>query len=346
MSIPPADYVLAASYLHRIVRLAALFGVSEEDLLRGLEIRPEDMTDPTKMTTVATAAALAERARRLTGEPGLGVYLGRQMYSPEHGALGFATMSAATLGDALDLLVRYSSIRTNAFAFALTVDGPTAALVVEEFADFGAARDLVLLSLLIGLRHTAVSTLGRERDTTMVELTIPEPSYYERFRRLRPRVMFGCPRNALVFESLLLEASLATAAPASHQLALEQCWRLSETSRAPEIFRGRVGRLILREEGGLRSIGEVAEALQTSTRTLRRRLAAENTTFAAIREEECRERAVFLLRSGKRSTAEVSECVGYANVANFTRAFQRWTGHTPGTYRRSVGEEPPSRPSH
>jgi AraC-like DNA-binding protein len=339
-------YVLAASYLHRLVRLAALYGVTQEKLLEGTDLEPGDLVDPAKMVTVATVRAIAERARTLTGEPSLGVYLGRQAYSPEHGYLGFATMTAPTLGGAVELLLKYSSIRTNAFAFHLAIDGATASLLVEELADFGSARDMVLLALLIGVRHAAVSTLGRERESTTVELSIEEPAYYERFRRLRPRVKFGCSRNAIVFDASLLDTPLVTAAPAAHRLALEQCWRQSETKGTPEIFNDRVGRLVLREEGGLRSIVEVAQAVGISTRTLRRRLAAEGTTFAAIRERECRERAVFLLRSGKRSTAEVSELIGYANVANFTRAFQRWTGHTPGTYRRSGGDDPPSRPSH
>jgi len=34
------------------------------------------------------------------------------------------------------------------------------------------------------------------------------------------------------------------------------------------------------------------------------------------------------------SLKDVAERLGYANVANFMRAFRRWTGQPPGAYRR------------
>jgi AraC-like DNA-binding protein len=37
------------------------------------------------------------------------------------------------------------------------------------------------------------------------------------------------------------------------------------------------------------------------------------------------------------STKDVAERVGYSNVANFMRAFRRWTGQTPAAYRREQG---------
>jgi AraC-like DNA-binding protein len=43
-----------------------------------------------------------------------------------------------------------------------------------------------------------------------------------------------------------------------------------------------------------------------------------------------------LLRSSDLSIETVAERVGYSDVANFTRAFRRWTGSTPAAYRRST----------
>jgi len=33
------------------------------------------------------------------------------------------------------------------------------------------------------------------------------------------------------------------------------------------------------------------------------------------------------------SVKDVASRLGYANIANFTRAFHRWTGHTPSQHR-------------
>jgi len=51
---------------------------------------------------------LSERARTLSGEPGIGFYLGLQKQASMYGFLGFATMSAATLREAIELAVRYT----------------------------------------------------------------------------------------------------------------------------------------------------------------------------------------------------------------------------------------------
>jgi AraC-like DNA-binding protein len=46
------------------------------------------------------------------------------------------------------------------------------------------------------------------------------------------------------------------------------------------------------------------------------------------------ERERELLRSDRRSIDEIAERLGYSDVANFTRAFRRWTGTTPAAHRR------------
>ena len=58
--------------------------------------------------SIATVEKLTERARALTGEPALALYLGLSMRASAHGYLGFAAMSAATVGEALELAARFA----------------------------------------------------------------------------------------------------------------------------------------------------------------------------------------------------------------------------------------------
>ncbi len=96
-----------------------------------------------------------------------------------------------------------------------------------------------------------------------------------------------------------------------------------------------VRRLIART-GGFRTLEEVAERVQMSPRTLRRRLASYGVNFADLIDEERRKEAQLLLQSSDRSLRWVGEQLGYATLPNFVRAFKRWTGQTPAAYRRSV----------
>ncbi|MFM2417452.1 MAG: hypothetical protein RL385_2175, partial [Pseudomonadota bacterium] len=94
-------------------------------------------------------------------------------------------------------------------------------------------------------------------------------------------------------------------------------------------------RSALSAEGGLSlGLSDIAKRLYMSERTLKRRLMAQGTSFAALIEQVRRERATVLLETSDLPLSEVAEQVGYTELANFTRAFRRWTGVTPHRFRR------------
>jgi AraC-like DNA-binding protein len=323
-----------ANHALHLVEFVQRYGFSDRDLLADLGLSRDDLADPQLTVALPDAVALIERARSLTREPALGFYLGLQMSASVHGFLGFAAMSAPTLRDALELTVQYAPIRTTLLALRLDVSATSAALVIEELADFGTARDVVVIALLVGLWKIGNVLLGREVRESHVDFVFPEPDYYTRFKHTNPRARFVRPANRLVFDPSLLDAPLVSADPASLRLARDQCERLldSSASRSPVVER--VRRLVLRRDTGVRSFEELAAVMHLSPRTLRRRLATAKASFSELLEEARRDRALLLLRSPELTPKDVAERVGYSNVANFTRAFRRWTGRTPAAYRR------------
>ncbi|MGB5621878.1 MAG: helix-turn-helix transcriptional regulator, partial [Gammaproteobacteria bacterium] len=78
---------------------------------------------------------------------------------------------------------------------------------------------------------------------------------------------------------------------------------------------------------------EVADRLHLSERSLRRRLAAESTSYRKLLNQvrETLARA-YLLDTGLR-VEEIAERLGYSDAANFSHAFRRWTGTSPGRFR-------------
>lgn len=84
------------------------------------------------------------------------------------------------------------------------------------------------------------------------------------------------------------------------------------------------------------SIEDVAAALRLTPRTLQRRLAAHGLTFRGFRDGLAIEHARWMLTDGC-SIADVAEAVGFADASTFTRAFRRFTGEAPGSYRARHG---------
>lgn len=92
-------------------------------------------------------------------------------------------------------------------------------------------------------------------------------------------------------------------------------------------------------------IGDVAHLLQTSSRTLQRRLNEVGISYSDL-VEHCRSQTACeaLMFSGD-SVQSIAAMLGYRDVSNFSRAFRRWTGKTPRAYRsKSIGQTDNFRP--
>jgi AraC-like DNA-binding protein len=325
-------HVPAVQALH-LVELVRRWGVTPAQLFRGLDLAEEELRDPTRRLGVNALVALVERARALTGEPGLGIYFGLRMQVASHGYLGFAAMTASTVGEALDLATRFAPMLTTALSLRTHRAGNEVSLVIDEEADLGTARDAVLLALLVGVWRSGCTLTARPLDGR-ADLAFPEPPYFERFRPVAPNVRFGASQNRLVFDAAVLEYPFATADPAALQLAREQCERALEALGFDGRLVARVRGSIPKAGGGYRSLDEVAARLKTSPRTLKRKLAAGGTAYSALLDDARLERACRLLEGDGLSLDEVAETLGYSDTANFTRAFRRWTQTTPAAYRK------------
>lgn len=84
---------------------------------------------------------------------------------------------------------------------------------------------------------------------------------------------------------------------------------------------------------GNADVARMARLMGLSVRTLQRRLARENRSFAAVVDDFRCEESVRLLSDPAMPLSRVAGRLGYAEQASFTRAFARWHGTSPGKWR-------------
>ena len=99
-------------------------------------------------------------------------------------------------------------------------------------------------------------------------------------------------------------------------------------------FTAQVRRVILAELADGAEEEAVARALHVSRRTLQRRLADDGTSFRLVLEDLRKELAERYLKDPGNSIVEVAFLLGFSDQSSFHRAFQRWTGASPGRWRR------------
>jgi AraC-like DNA-binding protein len=80
-------------------------------------------------------------------------------------------------------------------------------------------------------------------------------------------------------------------------------------------------------------IETIAETLNSSTRSLQRRLAEEGLTYSQLLAETRMRFAANWLKNTDMSVAEIAFDLGYTDASNFTRAFRQKTGVSPQAFR-------------
>jgi AraC-like DNA-binding protein len=213
--------------------------------------------------------------------------------------------------------------------------------VVDELASFGAARDVVIVSFLLGLSRIGSLLVDSTADASEIEFAFPEPPYFARLApTLANRVRFSQPANRIVFDAAVLDRQIVLADASAFRLAVERCQRDLDALGAADHVVSRTRSMLPRTDNGFHSIRQVASEMGVSVRTLKRHLAARGTTFSTLLRELREERATLLLRSDL-SIKEIASKLGYADQAGFTRAFRRWWGTSPRAFRRQARQPAP-----
>lgn len=328
---------MPGGYARELVDVCTRFDVRPADLCAGLDLSVESLDDPATRVGLATFTALVRRAEALTGEPGLAYYAGLHTRVSWHGFLGFAAMTAGTIGEALDLAERFSRTRTEAISLVTRIESGQASVFLEEHVPLGELREFLVTTLFVGLALIGETLVGRPLEGRL-DMTHPEPAYFQKFAAAVPRlssVRFGQPANRAVFPAESLKLRITSADPAATRLAREQCERelVALGEGAPVVSRVRA---LLRDDPGA-TLPVIAKRASMSPRTLKRRLAEQGTTFSELTDDARRQKALVLLEDRRLTLDAVAEALGYSDTANFTRAFRRWTGMPPGEARGRQG---------
>lgn len=104
---------------------------------------------------------------------------------------------------------------------------------------------------------------------------------------------------------------------------------LSKQRALPEI----ICRLQRRALPQLLSQEQVAAMLGLSSSSLKRQLSQHQTNFAALLDQVRRDAARHLLQQGQYSNRQLAFRLGYFDEHNFRRAFKRWTGVIPSSFK-------------
>jgi AraC-like DNA-binding protein len=337
---PPSPSAIAPALLRYLAArgrdaaaLAARLGLPDGAAERDeLEVAPSVVND-----LLAAAAALE-------GDPYLALRLPAELPLRRYGLAELAARAAPTLRESLHQLARYAALVHPQLALSLVEDGDEAAWHQATPAHpRGVGRHAHEYGLAYVLVHARAS-LVRSPDGGD-----PLPLTRAWFAHARPRdlapldrffgteeLAFGAEDSGFRFARAHLDRPLATGDPRLlATIAGLADSALREQPRTPELAPRVAAHVRARLPAALPP-DDVAAALQMSARTLQRRLEAEGTSLTAVVDDTRAALARELLADPALALGEIAYRAGFADLATFSRAFKRWTGTSPGRFRRDL----------
>ncbi|MEM6413505.1 MAG: AraC family transcriptional regulator ligand-binding domain-containing protein [Pseudomonadota bacterium] len=331
---------ITSLYVYKVVAQASP-GVQTDDLVKGLGLAPQGPIDPAQMVSSSAYydffAVLAERDPEGLILP---LRIGAAMRSDEYGAFGLAWKSAPNLRGSYVRSVRYGHVLGSAETYSLdkTADG-----LFFNLEKAGDGQPGMLLSNEASM--SAVDKISKEVTTAEF---VPNAVFFKHAARGDISVYenhFGCPvqfnsdRDAL----LVNEASI----DAPNKLGDETIARFFDRHLEQElallsnnsVLEQQVSRAVANMlSEGVPTLSLIASELGMGTRTLQRRLSDNGHSFQSVVDMARKDLARRLLRETDYNLAEVAFLTGFAEQSGFTRAFKRWSGQTPRSYRLEVND--------
>ncbi|WP_263146444.1 AraC family transcriptional regulator [Pseudomonas sp. RIT-PI-AD] len=310
-------------------------GLDEASLLRLAGIPPGLLAEPRARVAPEAFARLLHLLWQRLADESLGL-------APAPSRPGtFAMMCHAlihcrNLEKALLRGIQFQALFPRALLLELVREGDHACLRVEHSP--ATDPEHFLLESLLTLWHRLASWLIGERiRLDSAHFAYPEPAHAAEYR-----LLFPCPRHfasaqcALRFPARYLAMPLLQDERSLKRFLARAPADLLARPDAGDGFAVRIRRLLGRDCRHWPDLEGVARHLHVSPQTLRRHLREEGCSFQRLKDQLRRDLAIELLER-EPSIPAIAERLGFSEASAFHRAFKKWTGVPPGTYRAREG---------
>ncbi|HTB89134.1 MAG TPA: AraC family transcriptional regulator [Steroidobacteraceae bacterium] len=259
----------------------------------------------------------------------------RRMKVGSFAMLCHAVLSCKTLGQALDRSLRFYALILDDISGTAERDAKEARIVLHEHApgvpQF--AHELLLM-LLYGVSCWLVS---RRIPILRTEFSYAEPAHSAEYRLMYSAdLRFDRPHTLLAFEASYLDLPVV-----QNERSAKEFLRTAPESILLKYKNGssltaRVRRRLRQFlPGTVPDFEQLADEMSMTPATMRRRLHEEGESYQSIKDQLRRDLAISYLSHSKRSVMDIALELGFSERSAFHRAFRKWTGASPGEFRRT-----------
>jgi AraC-like DNA-binding protein len=329
---------------HPVRSLLPVLGVMEnlgfdhQACLKGTGLLLSQLESADARMSLQQELAFYRNTLELTGDETIGLKLGEPFLPQRYGLFGYALLSAATFRHALSLAENFGRLTFSFFTlryqvgdsrswFSFTEPPPIEQALVDLYLDRDVSAARVDFSEILG-KPLALCNLHLHHDGHG-----KQQLYRDYFGC---DIEFSADTSQFSFDTELLDQPLPQSDPESSRHFQQQCQLLIAKLTTQGHFVDDVRMLVLARPGFFPDIDYVAEKMNMSTRTLRRRLKDEGSSYRELLDEIRFGLAKEYLGKTNLSMEEICRLLGYSESGNFSHAFRRWSGQSPRQWRQAA----------
>ncbi len=263
----------------------------------------------------------------------------RRMKSGSFAMLVHAVLGCKTLEHALERSMRFYGLILDDFAASLTREGREASIVLCERSAAGAAPRIFGHEVLLMLLHgVACWLVGRRIPILRGRFGYPEPAHSAEYKLMYCTDLTYCaPHTAIVFASEYLNLPVVQNERSMKEFLRTAPERILVKYKNGSSLSARIRRRLRQQlPGEVPDFDTFAAELNMTTATMRRRLHEEGATYQGIKDQLRRDLAISYLSHSERSVMDIALELGFSERSAFHRAFRKWTGASPGEFRRGL----------
>lgn len=337
MATASKESTVAASYVSGVIQYVLGLGFDSEALLRNTGIDQEQVADKSARITAESYIALFRNAEQLTSDPTLGLKIGATVKPGNYGVIGYVIMACRNFGEALERAGRYQKLVGDIGYSDIVIEEEHAE--VRWLTEFDSLPDSIVEEHIASIYTYSRWITGQDKNPSAVLFqhnkhdVVPYEAY------------FGCPVYfSQPYTGVRFPLSYADIPLPQYDLNL--CNWLDKKAAA-ELQAFEAGNAFIEQikkvvrnalPDGPPTLRYVSGCIGLTEKSLQRELGSHDLSYKKLLDSTRHQLAIGYIANQTIELQELAFLLGFSEQSAFQRAFKRWTGTTPGKYRKSLDE--------
>lgn len=333
-----------AHFLRPLIRVLKAHNLDSSSVLEAANLDRSVLQEPYQIITHHQLAICFSHAAALEAPKELAFDIGQAIGLADKSALGHAQLASKTLRHIMALGQKYMPMFMPLLQWDMLVKAKSLSLrykaQIPEALKKSLSKDSAsklehfLIDMMLSMHLHQAARLDENLQADLLQLPAAKGNELAIYDRIfKGEIVCGGRQSIIRFPMSAFDVTLPNYDQRMVDNLEQQCIKLKSALQKEPCLVEQVTLAFKARPGHFPSLEQLAEKLELSTRTLRRRLNEKNSNYQSLLQEAKQDIASDYLRSSELPISEIAELCGFSETRNFVSMFKRWQQCTPSEYR-------------